>query len=506
MRTTLLGTVLTACSSACIPAQAGNETIFVGTSMWELVDNHAFVESGTGTILSSSFTYMTHTLGDAVWNQAGTRLFAMRTTGELNLAQWNGSAPTWSATSVGPSSCRGIGLDEGRQRIWALMGPTYRELQCFDIDPTSATYATVIAQTTHLDAVVREEWAISISGNFAAVPHAITGSGILDIVDLDPNSATYLQTIQSSYLLGGQAGGLALVMDVKFSIDERYVYLLKTGTAGTTLAVWDLWQQAWLDFSPAPFIQDLTIPFWAADEMDVSLDRSFAVAVGKGNSGVGWAARIDFDYTSPSSTTITEYTGHSLPYAAGVAISPEQSRVAITTMTTLNVLGSNLLIIDADTSALIHNVPLPTMRNVWTVAWQQNSPTATYTPYGAGCAGSLGVPTLTAAAGSRPALGTTFTATVDNLPANLAVMSSGLAQTGPVNLGPLGMPGCSQYADALILDLISGSQGQASWSLNVPNTTSLFGVHFYNQAYPLDPGANAFGLTASNAATGFVGY
>jgi hypothetical protein len=67
------------------------------------------------------------------------------------------------------------------------------------------------------------------------------------------------------------------------------------------------------------------------------------------------------------------------------------------------------------------------------------------------------------------------------------------------------MTGCTQYVDALVLNYITGST-TATWSWSIPNTPSLFGARFYNQAFSLDPGANSFGFTASNAATGKIGF
>ncbi|HEX5095889.1 MAG TPA: hypothetical protein VFX21_07750 [Acidimicrobiia bacterium] len=47
---------------------------------------------------------------------------------------------------------------------------------------------------------------------------------------------------------------------------------------------------------------------------------------------------------------------------------------------------------------------------------------------------------------------------------------------------------------------------QAVWELPIPEVAVLVGVHFYNQALVLDPGANPFGAVVSDAAEGVVGH
>jgi hypothetical protein len=135
---------------------------------------------------------------------------------------------------------------------------------------------------------------------------------------------------------------------------------------------------------------------------------------------------------------------------------------------------------------------------------------ARYRTYGSGCAGSAGVPTLAAAAGSRPMLGSSFLLELGNLPAGVAFVVMGFSDTShspftlPLDLGQFGMPGCSMSAEALATQLVIGSGTTANWSLAIPSSNSYIGVLFYNQAFVVDPPANALGLTVSNAGKAHV--
>jgi hypothetical protein len=135
---------------------------------------------------------------------------------------------------------------------------------------------------------------------------------------------------------------------------------------------------------------------------------------------------------------------------------------------------------------------------------------ASYTAFGAGCAGSRGVPTLAAATGSTPRIGQTFQANVGNLPWTGPVfLFVGLSDTTygptplPFNLGGLGAPGCSVLSSGEDLALLTNVLGNALWQWTIPNAP---GVSFYNQAFAFDPAANALGITTSNAAHGTIGF
>lgn len=131
---------------------------------------------------------------------------------------------------------------------------------------------------------------------------------------------------------------------------------------------------------------------------------------------------------------------------------------------------------------------------------------ATFGPYGAGCAGSLGVPGWATVAGSRPVIGATLNTNVSNVPFGIALVGLGFSNTQsgalplPFDLTLIGMTGCSLLADPLVFEVAVGIAPNAAWSFAIPNAPAVLGIVLFGQAFPLDPPANPFGFTASNAA------
>lgn len=124
---------------------------------------------------------------------------------------------------------------------------------------------------------------------------------------------------------------------------------------------------------------------------------------------------------------------------------------------------------------------------------------ANWAAFGTGCAISGPVPTLTLV--STPTLGGTFALAASNLGSGLSVMVTGL---GPANvsLWPLGLgfgPGCYLRAAPDLLQALPVVAGGSSWSLAIPNTPALAGVHLWNQVVEL--GAQS---SASNAGNGEI--
>ena len=135
---------------------------------------------------------------------------------------------------------------------------------------------------------------------------------------------------------------------------------------------------------------------------------------------------------------------------------------------------------------------------------------ASYTTYGAGCAGSRGVPTLAAQAGSLPQVGQTLQVDIGNLPfTGLVFLFLGLSDTAygptplPYSLGPHGAAGCSILCSGEAPYILPNLLGSAAWQWTIPNAP---GLPFYNQAFAFDPPANALGITASNAGHGVIGF
>lgn len=139
-----------------------------------------------------------------------------------------------------------------------------------------------------------------------------------------------------------------------------------------------------------------------------------------------------------------------------------------------------------------------------------------YTPFGAGCVGSGGVPVLTASA--PPAIGHDSVIALQNPPAGFALGIGllGFSNTTfggaplPADMTGLGMPGCWLLVEPASLWGLVPQSGSTQWTLPIPITQGTVGLHFYLQALLLDPQvpdpANTFLAIMTNALTGVVGY
>jgi hypothetical protein len=95
---------------------------------------------------------------------------------------------------------------------------------------------------------------------------------------------------------------------------------------------------------------------------------------------------------------------------------------------------------------------------------------------------------------------------MNNLQFSAALMITGLDNGPPLplDLTFLGAPGCFLNVSPDLLDFVVGAGNTATWTLSIPNTGSLSGAMFYQQAAPLDT-INASGFVASDAAGMIVG-
>jgi PKD repeat protein len=135
--------------------------------------------------------------------------------------------------------------------------------------------------------------------------------------------------------------------------------------------------------------------------------------------------------------------------------------------------------------------------------------TAAYGFFGPGCASSLGITNLLPA--NRPQVGTSLVVNLNNLPQSAAIMMLGFSRTTsgfgplPLDLAPLGAPGCSGRVSPDATMFLTGASNAAAWSLTVPNAPIFVGQVLYNQALVLDPTVNALGAVVSDAAGMMVG-
>jgi hypothetical protein len=138
------------------------------------------------------------------------------------------------------------------------------------------------------------------------------------------------------------------------------------------------------------------------------------------------------------------------------------------------------------------------------------APAGAFTMEGPGCAGSL--PASTLVANEVPRIGTLLQVTVDHLPLDAAFLFTGYSNTvsafGPLPLDAsvLGMPGCTGYASIDAVNFLSGANGSAMFSLNVPHSLALVGMRVWQQALVPDPAAgNPLQAVLSDAAALLIG-
>jgi hypothetical protein len=94
-----------------------------------------------------------------------------------------------------------------------------------------------------------------------------------------------------------------------------------------------------------------------------------------------------------------------------------------------------------------------------------------------------------------------------DLPSAAAIILFGWQRTAPVDLGPLGAPGCTADVGLNATWFVAGQSQQARYFVPIPNNPNLVGRHFCNQAVVLDASAGtALGAVMSDAAEGIIGY
>jgi V8-like Glu-specific endopeptidase len=134
-----------------------------------------------------------------------------------------------------------------------------------------------------------------------------------------------------------------------------------------------------------------------------------------------------------------------------------------------------------------------------------------FRPFGAGCPGTNGTPTL--ANQGYPTIGQRMSVDVANLaPAQAGALLFGLSSTTwsggslPRDLSAIGMTGCMQLHDwALASISTTTGTGTVSVPLSVPQDPALVGARAFVQFANVDAGANPFGAVTSNAAELVVG-
>lgn len=136
---------------------------------------------------------------------------------------------------------------------------------------------------------------------------------------------------------------------------------------------------------------------------------------------------------------------------------------------------------------------------------------AAYESHGAGCATATPPQLSLTHSWTRAWLGDTLSVDATSLPASVALLAMGFSDQSygatalPVDLSPLGMPGCSLRTAPEAVLFASGSNNRATFQLPIPQATALLGVVFFQQVMAPAPGANALGMLVSGSMRGTVG-
>jgi hypothetical protein len=151
--------------------------------------------------------------------------------------------------------------------------------------------------------------------------------------------------------------------------------------------------------------------------------------------------------------------------------------------------------------------------DTWLYSASVRSP-GSFDPFGAGCAGTAGVPRLAAQAGEVPFLGSPFRLELSSLPSGLVHVTFGVLGASklnwnsiqlPLDLGGFGMPGCRLLVSHDWIQQVPKNGSTATWTLPVPHDAMLVGRRFYVQGVVADPNANAAGFVWSNGGEGLIG-
>lgn len=136
-------------------------------------------------------------------------------------------------------------------------------------------------------------------------------------------------------------------------------------------------------------------------------------------------------------------------------------------------------------------------------------PESTYVTFANGCAGSRRATRLIPR--DTPQIGKTLDLHLLDLPRDLAFVLFGFSDASvggiplPISLAPIGMPGCAARVSPDHVVLVGGSNGSATLPIPIPHSVGLRGLRFFNQAFVVDPPANALGAVASDAAVARIG-
>jgi len=141
------------------------------------------------------------------------------------------------------------------------------------------------------------------------------------------------------------------------------------------------------------------------------------------------------------------------------------------------------------------------LSDIWTYQAVQ---TGDFTVYGPDCPPAGGSVTFS---GTSPTIGQPFDLSYGNLGTATGVLTAfGESDTSwngtplPIDLGPVGLPGCDLRTSAQVTEFSPSVSGAASYTFQLPNSVAIYGVQFFCQGLVVDlasglsvPGATGLG-------------
>jgi hypothetical protein len=356
--------------------------VFVGTSVGGSTDPYYFVDPQVLQLVNQGGSTFSDNVTAAAFTYGGRGLFVGSSIrNEVNYADVTTIPPTWKTvyTSSG-SGCYGIGYDKPNRRLYTLTDPgnTQRELVALDVaNPSGPNFGKPLGNTVNMASgnPMTERWTLARSGKQAAVLVGFINTINLVIVDTDPKSSRYLQTLVTTPVPMSGAGGLSLATRVLFTPDEDVILVLvqNAGVNPGEIARYDVIGSKWLDHNPSQTgIQNIGVNSAPAAllgsapaDFKMAPDGTFAVMSGFG--GTGWAGRLDLN---PRNITFFGYQPLSpvsaLPgaWACGLA---RDGRSLMGIGTFPNSPQPQLVLCDPLTGTLVGTVAMPGASNVYTV-------------------------------------------------------------------------------------------------------------------------------------------
>ncbi len=119
---------------------------------------------------------------------------------------------------------------------------------------------------------------------------------------------------------------------------------------------------------------------------------------------------------------------------------------------------------------------------------------------GTGCAGSVGVPSLTAAPFGLPWLGDPLVVEAAPFATQATPFILFGREPAALDLSVIGAPGCILGLDSYHAEMLPNASGTASWSVVVPIDTALASQTFHTQVVAVDVPANPLGVVLSDVA------